>query len=127
MELPKDLPELVAGRKYGWSVTLVCNPRRPSANPYFYSWIERVAATPALDQQLTAATLPSGNASPETLRKRALIYAQAGLWYNSLADISTAVTANPNNSSVQEDFLDLLAQVGLTEVAKQEQQRLAKN
>jgi hypothetical protein len=37
------------------------------------------------------------------------------------------VTANPNNSSVQEDFLDLLAQVGLTEVAKQEQQRLAKN
>jgi len=136
MELPKDLPELVAGRKYGWSVTLVCNPRRPSANPYFYSWIERVPATPALEQQLAAATsqtssprqtLPSGNASPETLRKRALIYAQAGLWYNSLADISTAVTANPNNSSVQEDFLDLLAQVGLTEVAKQEQQRLAKN
>jgi hypothetical protein len=126
MELPKDLPELVAGRKYGWSVTLVCNPRRPSANPYFYSWIERVAATPALEQQLTAATSQTSS-PPETLRKRALIYAQAGLWYNSLADISTAVTANPNNSSLQEDFLDLLAQVGLTEVAKQEQQRLAKN
>jgi hypothetical protein len=126
MELPKDLPELVAGRKYGWSVTLVCNPRRPSANPYFYSWIERVSATPALEQQLAAATSQTSS-PPETLRKRALIYAQAGLWYNSLADISTALTANPNNSSVQEDFLDLLAQVGLTEVAKQEQQRLAKN
>jgi hypothetical protein len=126
MELPKDLPELVAGRKYGWSVTLVCNPRRPSANPYFYSWIERVAATPALEQQLAAATSQTSS-PPETLRKRAMIYAQAGLWYNSLADISTAVTANPNNSSLQEDFLDLLAQVGLTEVAKQEQQRLAKN
>jgi hypothetical protein len=126
MELPKDLPELVAGRKYGWSVTLVCNPRRPSANPYFYSWIERVAATPALEQQLAVATSQTSS-PPETLHKRALIYAQAGLWYNSLGDISTALTANPNNSSVQEDFLDLLAQVGLTEVAKQEQQRLAKN
>ncbi len=126
IELPKDLPELVSGRKYGWSVTLECNPRRPSANPYFYSWIERVPATPVLEQQLAAATSQTSS-PPETLRKRALIYAQAGLWYNSLADISTAVTANPNNSSLQEDFLDLLAQVGLTEVAKQEQQRLAKN
>ncbi len=126
IKLPKDLPELVSGRKYGWSVTLECNPRRPSANPYFYSWIERVPATPVLEQQLAAATSQTSS-PPETLRKRALIYAQAGLWYNSLADISTAVTANPNNSSLQEDFLDLLAQVGLTEVAKQEQQRLAKN
>lgn len=142
IELPKDRPELVSGRTYGWSVTLECNPRRPSANPYFYSWIERVPVTPALEQQLAAATSflsstrqipPTGNtsvepdASPEMLRQRALIYAQAGLWYNALADISTAAKANRNNSSVKEDFLDILNQVGLTEVAKQEQQRLARN
>lgn len=33
LQMPYDLPELVPGREYRWSVTLICNPERPSANP----------------------------------------------------------------------------------------------
>jgi hypothetical protein len=124
--LPKDRPELRTGRPYAWSVTLVCNSRRPSANPFFYSWIERVPTTPAVSQQLAQVNSES-NSPVQTLREQALIYAQAGLWYNTLETISQALTTNSNNQSVQEDFLALLDQVGLTEVAKEEQQRLAQN
>ena len=139
LALPKELPELVSGRTYGWSVTLACNSRRPSANPYFYSWIERVPTTPALEQQLAAVNSISNSpeqtpslgsassqddATPERLR--ASIYAGAGLWYDALAAISTTQAAKPT-PPVQEDFLNLLDQVGLTEVANQERQRLARN
>ncbi len=140
LALPKDRPELVAGRSYGWSVSLICNSRRPSANPYFYSWIERVPTTPVLEQQLAAATSSSNSpgqtpsfgeassqrsSSPEMLR--ASIYARSGVWYDTLAAISTAQAAKPRDPFVQEDFLTLLDQVGLAEVANQERQRLAKN
>lgn len=127
LKFPKDRPELTAGRIYGWSVTLICNARRPSANPYYYSWIERVPTTPALEQQLAAITSnsnspaqrqSSGNASSD----RASIYAQAGLWYDALGILSNAQTANPNEPSVQKDLFSLLDQVGLTHVVQQQQQ-----
>ncbi len=117
VEFPKDRPELQPGKVYGWSVTLVCNPRRPSANPYYYSWIERVPTSPTLEEQLRTAT-------SETPQQQALIYAQAGSWYDALAAISTAQAANPNDPSVQKDFFSLLDQVGLSNVVEQERQRL---
>lgn len=140
LEIPKDRKELVPGRIYGWSVTLVCNSKRPSLNPFFYSWIERVPTMAALEQKLALATSNS-NASTQALsseksfgdrnlplkalRERASIYAQAGLWYDALTTLSKAQTANSNDSYVREDFLSLLNQVGLTEVVKQERQRPA--
>jgi hypothetical protein len=131
LELPKDRPQLVNGKIYSWSVSLVCNAKRPSANPYFYSWIERVPLPPALEEQLSA---KAGNSSglmgiPATvsslaIRDRAALYAQAGLWYDALAVIATQ---SPNSrTSLSEDFLTLLDQVGLSGVTKQTRQSLAK-
>lgn len=115
LEMPKDLPELVPGREYRWSVTLTYNPDRPSANPFIQSWIERVPPRAELTQQLAAATLD---------HDRALIYAQAGLWYDAFAAISTAYTADPSDQSILADRLLLLDQVGLKQVSTQERQRL---
>jgi len=39
LNMPEDLPELVPGREYRWSVELLCNPERPSANPIAQSWL----------------------------------------------------------------------------------------
>lgn len=117
MKLPKDLPELVAGREYRWSITLVCNRERPSANPFIQSWIKRVPLKPELTQQLTTAGSD---------HERALVYAQAGLWYDALAAISTAYTTDPSDQSILEDRFLLLNQVGLNQVAAQERQRLSR-
>jgi len=61
-----------------------------------------VPTSPRLAQQLTATT---------SERERALIYAQAGLWYDALTAISTAHALNPRDPSILEDRL-LLDQVG---------------
>lgn len=141
LEFPKNQPELVSGKNYRWTVTLMCNSRKPSANRFFFSFIQRIPTSADLEQQLAATAsipnspapiVPSGNASGErnvslkTLRDRASIYARSGLWYDAIATLSTALQLNPKNSSVQDDFLSLLDQVGLSEVAKQERQQFAK-
>jgi hypothetical protein len=111
VSMPKELSELVPDREYRWSVTLVCNPARPSADAFIHTWIKRVPVTPELTQQLAATT---------SERERALTYAQAGLWYDALEAISTAYAANPNDQSILEDRLLLLDQIGLSQVVRQE-------
>ena len=98
------MPELVPGKKYRWSVTLACNEERPSSDIFIQSWVERVPTTPDLTQRLAGAVSD---------RDRATVYAQAGLWYDALAAISTAQTANPHDSSIHGNFISLLEQGGL--------------
>jgi len=117
LAMPKDLPELVQGRKYRWSVTLTCNPDRPSANPFVQSWLERVPISSKLALQL---------ATTASEREHALTYAQGGLWYDALEAISTAYSVNFKDHSILEERLSLLEQAGLTEVATQERQHLAR-
>ena len=117
MEMPKNLPELVPGKEYRWTVSLVSNANRRSNDTFAQSWIKRVAETPALKQQLAKA---------KSARDRASIYAQAGLWYDAVNVLLNAQSTNPTNGSIREAFLSLLDGAGLTEVATQERQRLAK-
>jgi hypothetical protein len=117
MEMPKNLPELSPDKEYRWSVSLVCNANRRSNDTFAQSWVKRVSGTAALEQQLATA---------RSDRDRALVYAKAGLWYDALNAISTAQAANPTDSSIREDFLNLLDQAGLTKVALQERQHVAK-
>lgn len=112
LKMPPDSPELVPGKEYRWSVTLICNPERPSANPFIQTWIKRVPTTPQLEQQITTAT---------SEQERASIYARAGLWYDALEAISTAHSVNPREQSILNQRLELLKQAGLTQVAVPEQ------
>ncbi len=111
LEMPKHLPELVSNRDYRWSVTVICNANQRSNDTFAQGWIKRVPGTPALEQQLAAATTP---------RDRASVYAKAGLWYDALNVISTAQASNSTDPSIREDFLLLLEEAGLKEVALQE-------
>jgi hypothetical protein len=82
---------------------------------FVQSTIERVAAKPQLNQQLTTATSDI---------ERAGVYAASGLWYDALAAISGAETANRSDRATTLAKLSLLEQVGLTQVAAQERQSL---
>lgn len=113
LEMPQNLPELVPGKEYRWSVSLVSDANRRSDDTFTQSWIKRVPETPELKQKLAAA---------KSDRERASVYAEAGQWYDALNTLSTAQT----DSSNREAFLSLLEQGGLTDVAEQERQRLAK-
>ncbi len=117
MEMPKTLPELVPGKEYRWCVTLIDNANQRSSDTFAQSWIKRVPETSTLKQQLAAT---------KTDRDRASVYAQAGLWYDTISTLIKAQAANPSDSSVRDDFVKLLDQAGLIEVATQERQRVAK-
>jgi hypothetical protein len=110
--LPQDEPELQTGETYKWSVSLVCNKKRPSANPLFYSWIERVPTSPELSKQL--ANLKTKNDSAKELHDRALVYGQAGLWYDTLATLDRAMALDPQNPTITADFNSLLDRAGIT-------------
>lgn len=84
--LPSDRPGLEiasAGDSalYSWSVMLICNAARPSANPYILSWIERVPPSSELTAALAAAM---------TKGDRAAAYADHGIWYDILKTMAEA-------------------------------------
>ncbi|HAX78070.1 MAG TPA: hypothetical protein DCY88_20170 [Cyanobacteria bacterium UBA11372] len=115
LEIPPTAPRLEEGKEYRWTVTLVCNEKRPSENVYARAWIERVATPSNLDQKLAAASSEGD---------RAAIYAQSGLWYDAVATLDRVRTANPYEKQASNLFVSLLEQVGLNQVATLERQRL---
>lgn len=114
LELPSDAPELQPKHKYRWTVSLICNTKRPSENVYVTGWVERVTATTNQAKAIMAAG--SNN-------ERAVVYAQSGMWYDALTNMYKAFQANPQDSSTSESFVSLLDEAGLTQVARQAQQR----
>jgi hypothetical protein len=117
LEMPKNLPELVPGKEYRWTVSLVSNADRRSNDTFAQSWIKRISATTTLKQQLATA---------KSDRDRASIYAEAGAWYDAVNVLLKAQSTNPTDRSMREAFLSLLDRAGLTEVAEQERLRLAR-
>ncbi len=109
--LPANAPELVPGKTYRWSLAMICNPKRRSADVFAQAWIKRVDASADLTRQLTAA-----KSDPD----RSRVYAQNGLWYDAFAAIATAHSANPKDSSIRDQLFTLLEQGGLTQVVSQE-------
>ena len=114
LELPKDAPELQLKHQYRWTVSLICNAKRPSENIYVTGWVERVTATASQAKAIMEAG--SNN-------ERAVVYGQSGMWYDALANMYKAFQANPQDPSTSKSFVSLLDEAGLTQVAKQAQER----
>src|SRR5262245_16127928 len=94
---------LAPGVPYRWYVAVVPDPARRSKDILAGGTIERVA--PAAELQAKLAT-----ASPQELP---LIYAEAGLWYDSLAAYSALIEAAPGDEGLVRQRAALLAQIGL--------------
>ncbi len=105
------LPPLELNRDYHWQISLICNPDEPSANVTADGWIRRIEPSTRLKDQLANAKS----------RERSLIYAEAGLWYDALAELLTLRRADATNLSLAMDWSNLLRsrQVQLDAVADQ--------
>ncbi|NEO45743.1 MAG: DUF928 domain-containing protein [Moorea sp. SIO4A3] len=127
VEVPENSPELIANppgleekdRKiYNWSVTLECDRENQSRTFYHTSSIERVSKSPELEQKLAAVAANTNSSTSELLHQQAIIYAEAGAWFDALDALYQAQAANPNDSSIRADFIALLEQVGLGRVVQ---------
>ncbi len=75
--VPNHVQELQTGGRYRWTLSLICNPRRPSQNAYATAWVERIALTSAQQAHLKS--------SPK--QEHANVLAQNGIWYDALANL----------------------------------------
>jgi len=107
-DLPEDAPALKPGSRYHWYITLSCDTSgSASSNPSAEGWIERAAVSPNLTKALKAAE-PS---------KRAAVYAEAGIWHETLTTLADLRRRNPNSATVLSDWRSVLKSVGLESMA----------
>ncbi len=113
IQLPDSVPELVVGRRYRWSISRLCSIRRNNDSTVVRGWIERVAANPVQD----------GLNAKMSLEDRVNTYAEAGLWYDAIAQAASTPAGKAPESTVSPLMLTLLEQGGIKTVLQQEQKR----
>jgi hypothetical protein len=106
--LPDDAPILQVGKQYHWYITTVCNTTTGlSGSPTVEGWVERTVPDVKLTKALQK-TLP-GN--------RPNLYAEAGIWHETLATLADLQQQYPQNTKFLQDWREVLQSVGLDAVA----------
>lgn len=109
-DLPENAPALQVGKQYHWFVTTLCDATTGlSGSPTVEGWVERSAPNVALTKALQK-TLPSN---------RPALYAEAGIWHETLATLADLQRQYPQNSKFLNDWREALQSVGLTTVASE--------
>lgn len=107
-DLPATAPALEVGKQYHWFVTTLCDATSGlSGSPTVEGWLERSAPDAALTKALQK-TLP-GN--------RPNLYAEAGIWHETLATLADLQQKYPQNTKLLTDWRETLQSVGLATVA----------
>lgn len=104
--LPAEVAELEVGKNYVWFFAPIEAEGilRPD-NYGVTGWVKRVEK-PVENTSLTSLEL-------------AAVYAQSGIWYDTLGLVAAAKRSQPDSATFASEWNDLLAQVGLNEIAPQ--------
>lgn len=98
---------LAPNQPYRWYVSLVNNALDRSTSTIIEGRIERIQPNAALTQRL-ATTDPN---------RRAFVYADAGIWWDTVLTLNTLRQQQPNNPTLNADWKNLLESVGLGAIA----------
>lgn len=108
VSLPSNA-SLQVGKTYRWYLKVRCNQQQTASVPiYVEGDIQRVNLDSRVMQQLEAAVDP---------RQKVVIYAEEGIWFDSLTMLAQLRQKNPNDASVAWDWQSLLQSVNLDNVA----------
>jgi len=103
---------LQSGMTYQWFVTIVVDPDQRSKDVVTGGEIALTTSPDALPSQLA-------QAGPA---RAPFVYAQAGLWYDAVMAVSQLIDDAPQDHRLRRQRAALLAQVGLSSIAKAELQ-----
>ncbi|MEQ8968879.1 MAG: DUF928 domain-containing protein [Coleofasciculus sp. C1-SOL-03] len=103
-----DLPPLEEDKPYFWYFSIIFDPYDRSDSTYVAGWIQRITPTSQIDQELDRAT-------PEA---KPAIYANHGIWYETLESLVQLRCSQPENSTLTSNWQSLLQQVGLSNLAR---------
>lgn len=108
-KLPQEASGLQVGKEYRWTVSLVCNPERPSQSIYARAWIQRKDISLNLHKNIL---------SKKSSYDKALAYIQAGIWYDAIASIAEPKSNSSEITLASTLLQDLLQQVGIKEASE---------
>jgi hypothetical protein len=107
IDLAKAGVKLKPGVEYRWFVSAIADPDQRSNDVVASGTIERITPDEALKRKIAGA---NG-------RDLARVYAQAGVWYDTIDTLSRMIEKSPGDSVLREQRAALLEQVGLKSVA----------
>ncbi|BAY45656.1 hypothetical protein SAMD00079811_32630 [Scytonema sp. HK-05] len=102
VSIPLTTASLEVGKQYRWSFSVICNPKARSHDRVVEGAIKRIQPEAQLTTQLK-------NASPQQV---AHVYAQAGIWQDSIATLASLLTSRPNDPELKADWEALLRTQG---------------
>jgi hypothetical protein len=107
VSIPVTTASLEVGKQYRWSFSVICDAKARSHDRVVDGAIKRIQPQAQLATQLK-------NASPQQLPH---LYAQAGIWQDSIASLASLRTSRPNDPELKADWEALLKTEG-TELAE---------
>ncbi|WP_223280389.1 DUF928 domain-containing protein [Nostoc sp. PA-18-2419] len=108
VSLPSNT-SLQVWKTYHWYLKVPCNQQQTASVPiYVEGDIQRVNLDSRMMQQLQTAVNP---------QQKVAIYAQEGIWFDSLTMLAQLRQKNPHDASVAEDWQSLLRSVNLDNVS----------
>lgn len=106
IKLPEQAQPLKVGRKYHWYVKVFCSDEQEQGEYIFVdAWIERVAATPKLERQLSQQNESSYQ-----------IYIENDLWHDAIDSLAKIRQVSPHNSLKKKRWNQLLSNLGLSDL-----------
>ncbi len=96
---------LAAELDYEWFISVVFDPAQRSNDVTAGAGIRQVGANDPIRKSLPGVAIATGAE-----------YAQAGLWYDAVAALSTTIAQHPEDPTPREQRTELFRQVGLTAV-----------
>ncbi len=100
---------LKVDKKYHWYFHIYCGDvEKTSDNFYVDGFVQRQALTEALNSQLKLAK-----------PKEYIVYSANNIWYDALTNLGQQRRANPQNATLNKDWIDLLNTVGLQDIAQE--------
>lgn len=107
LTLPKNKLSLETNNSYYWYIYVTCNPES-SPDDFVEGWIKRVDLISDINKQLESA-------KP---LERIAIYAENGLWFDTLNSIDRLRQIEPENNNLSIIWSDLLQQIGLDKISQ---------
>jgi hypothetical protein len=107
-KIPKTAGPLAVGKQYKWNLALICDPEERQRDIVLEGTLERVELSSTLNSSLATA-------SP---LEKAKLYAQNGLWYDTVATMADLKRSLPQNTQIGAEWQELLQSVGLTELSQ---------
>lgn len=106
---PQPQYSLKADKTYHWYLHIYCGDREKTSDNYYVDgFVQRQVLTQALNSQLKAAK-----------PREYIAYSANNLWYDAVTNLGQLRGANPQNTNLNQDWVDLLNTIGLQDLAKE--------